>query len=380
MKRLLSIALLALCAAAASFAAFDEARAQSPFTIFERLFGPRWQPEEPKPEQQPRREREDPPIGTVYNSANDADADPKRQQKPEEYVVVIGDTLAEQLAQGLAEAFFAEHPDVAVIKKVRASSGLVRSDFFNWIAEAGKLAAGERATAFVVMLGANDRQVLRDETGPHEFRSDRWRDLYAKRVDEFLARLKEKNIPIYLAGMPPMSAPRLSADMQYINEILRERAARAGIRYVDVWEGFVDEQGQFASSGPAMDGQTRRLRIADGIHFTRFGARKLAHYVERDLLRLFDSRVRSPYLPYGLELDPAAPGTKPVAGPVIPLTTPIGQGRVLEGEKQNVSAPTFIDPETKKTLVEGVPPAPVNGRADDFRWPRPAASFETKQN
>lgn len=378
MKRLSALALLVFFVSAASLAAFDHARAQSPFTIFERLFGPRYQPDEPRREEQPQ-ERQDPTLGTVYNSADAADADAKRPEKPQEYVVVIGDTMAEQLAQGLAEAFFSEHAEVAVIKKVRASSGLVRSDFYNWVTEAGNVIANERASAFAVMLGSNDRQALRDGNNSHEFRSDRWRELYAKRLDDFLAKLKEKNTPIYVVGMPPVSAPKASADMQYINEILRERAARAGVRYVDVWEGFIDEQGQFAISGAAMDGQVRRLRISDGVHFTRFGSRKLAHYVERDLLRLFDSRVRSPYLPYGLDQGPNVSGVKPAIGPVIPLTTPVGQGRVLDGEKQDTSAvPTFLDPNTRKTLVDGVPPAPVDGRADDFRWPRPSSSFEKK--
>ena len=370
--------LVLLLSAAASFGGVERAQAQSPFTIFERLFGPRWQPEERR-EEQPQ-ERQDPTAGTVYNSANDADADAKRPEKPQEYVVVIGDTMAEQLAQGLAEAFFTEHPEVAVIKKVRASSGLVRADFYNWATEAGNIVAKERVTAFVVMLGSNDRQQLRDEKGNFfEIRSDQWRELYVKRVDDFLAKLKDKNTPIYVMGMPPVSSQRANGDMQYINEILRERAARAGVRYVDVWEGFVDEQGQFASSGAAMDGQMRRLRLSDGVHFTRPGSRKLAHYVERDLLRLFESRVRSPFLPYGLDQGPNISGVRPPIGPVIPLTTPIGQGRILEGEKQTTGAtPNFIDPDTKKILVEGVPLTPKDGRADDFRWPRPSSSFEKK--
>jgi hypothetical protein len=374
MSRPLAAVFAVLGLAAVSLGAAGQAHAQSPFTIFERLFGPRWQPEpQQRPDPRPV-EREDPLVGTVYLSANAADTDTKRQEPPQEYVVVIGDVMAEQLAQGLAEAFFADHPEVAVIKKVRAISGHVRQDFYNWVTEAGNIVANERATAFVAMLGVNDRQQLRDEAGFHEFRSDRWRELYAKRIDDFIAKLKEKNTPIYLVGLPAVSAPRATADMQYINEILRERAARANVRYVDVWEGFVDEQGQFASSGAAMDGQMRRLRAGDGVHFTRFGSRKLAHYVERDLLRLFDSRVRSPFLPYGLDQGPNLSGVRPAIGPVIPLTTPIGQSRVLEGDAQKTSVPPVrVDEITRKTLVEGVPQTPVSGRADDFRWPRPEA-------
>ena len=375
MKRVLL--LLSLVAAALPFAASEHAQAQSPFQLFDRLFGPRWQPEERLERKEEPKEREDPTVGTVYNSAAAADADAKRAEKPQEYVVVIGDTMADQLSQGLAEAFFSEHAELAVIRKVRASSGLVRNDFFDWFKEAGNIVANERASAYVVMLGSNDRQPLRDGNNNVEIRSDRWRELYAKRIDDLLTKLKEKNTPIYVVGMPPVSVQRANGDMQYLNEILRERAAHAGVRYVDVWEGFIDEQGQFASSGVALDGQTRRLRIADGVHFTRAGARKLAHYVERDLLRVFDSRVRSPYLPYGIDLEAMKSGVKPAVGPVIPLTTPVGVGRVLEGEQPSAT-PNFLDADTKRTLAEGVPPTPVDGRADDFRWPRPSSSFEKK--
>ncbi len=360
----------------ATLAALLPAAAQAQ-SLFDMLFGQRrWQPEQ---QQEPEKPREDPSLGTVYNSSNDADADPKRQAKPQEYVVVIGDSIADQLAAGLAEAFLTERPEVAIVKKTRSSSGLVRSDYYNWITEAGNIVANERATAFVIMLGSNDRQQLRDETGAHEIRSDRWREIYVKRVDDLLAKLKEKNTPIYLVGMPAMGSARLSSDMQYLNEIFRERAVKAGVRYVDVWDGFVDQQGQFISTGPALDGQTRRLRVGDGVHFTRFGSRKLAHYAELDLVRLFDARVRGPFLPYGVEQGPITPGTKPIAGPILPLTMPVGQARGLEGAIQNTSAvPAVIDPNAAKTLVDGVPVPPVDGRADDFRWPRPAVSFPVK--
>jgi hypothetical protein len=377
MTRLIRIGLIA--AALLSGSAIAPVQAQSPFSIFEQLFRPRWQPEpqrdrDPAPRRAPREEA---PDGTVYNSSAEADADAKRAAKPQEYVIVIGDTLAEQLAQGLAEAFLAERAEVAIVKKVRASSGLVRIDFHNWIAEAASIVANERATAFVVMLGANDRQALRDETGAHEIRSERWREIYIQRVDELIAKLKEKNVPVLIVGMPAMRLQRLSDDMTYINEILRERATKAGVRYVDVWDGFVDEKGQFMSSGPALDGQTRRLRLGDGVHMTRFGSRKLAHYAELDLIRLFDARARGPLLPFGVQI-PTLPGVKPIAGPVLPLTSPMSPARTLVGATEKRDAlPEAIDPDAAKTLVDGVPARPVAGRADDFAWPRRGPVAET---
>jgi len=364
-KKLLVFLLMFACAGAI---AADSVRAQS---FLEQLFG-RWPDRNEKKEEKPR-EEVTPLIGTVYNSSNDAINDPKRQTKPTEFVVVIGDTMADQLAQGLAEAFFTERAEVAIVKKVRASSGMVRADFYDWIAEANKIIASEPATAFVIMLGANDRQPLRAAQGAHEFRSDRWREIYSQRIDQLLSVLKEKRVSIFFMGLPPTSSPRLTNDMAYINEIIRERSVKAEVRYVDIWEAFVDDKGQYVSTGPALDGQTRRLRLGDGIHFTRFGARKLAHYPERDLIRLFDARQRGPVIPFGTDGGPQIPGVKPLAGPILPLTMPIAPQGGLLGAKQNTNAvPGAIDPNAAKTLVEGVPQAAVPGRADDFGWPNRA--------
>lgn len=312
--------------------------------------------------------------GQTFTSTDQADT--HRPSPATEYILVFGDTLADNLAQGLADAFVAEHPEVAIIRKTRASSGLVRADFYDWPAQVPGLLEKEKATAIAVMIGANDRQAMRDADGVHEPRSDRWRELYVKRVDEMLAKLAQKSVPVFVIGLPSMQNGRLHADMPYINEILRERAQAIGAYYIDIWEGFVDDGGGFIFTGPALDGQTRRLRLGDGVHFSRAGGRKIAHYLERDLLRLFEQRAAGrPFVP-SVRLDGTAPATpsatapsspsRPAAGPVIPLNLPSGPAGQLAGAAKPASAP--VDAVAAKVLVEGKPVEPVSGRADDFRW------------
>ena len=95
-------------------------------------------------------------------------------------------------------------------------------------------------------------------------------------------------------GLPSQRGPKASADSAYLNDLYRSRAEKAGIIYVDVWDGFVDEAGKFAPQGPDYQGQIRRLRTGDGIHFTKYGARKLALYVEREIERLAAQGSRWP--------------------------------------------------------------------------------------
>ena len=117
----------------------------------------------------------------------------------------------------------------------------------------------------------------------HEFRSEKWGELYARRVDEMIGVLKAKGAPVFWVGLPPVRGARATSEAVYLNDIYRGRAEKAGIVYIDVWDGFVDESGRFVTQGPDFEGQTRSLRTADGVHFTKPGARKLAHYVEREV-------------------------------------------------------------------------------------------------
>jgi hypothetical protein len=111
------------------------------------------------------------------------------------------------------------------------------------------------------------------------------------------------------------------------------------------------------------------------VHFTRVGARKVAHYVERDLIRLFDQGPRGPIVPR--EGPEVAPSGRPVAGPVLPLTQPSGPVGALAGGEapKNASA----DSAATRVLVEGMPAEPVGGRADDFRWPRSAVTLAPQE-
>ena len=63
-------------------------------------------------------------------------------------------------------------------------------------------------------------------------------------------------------GRPAAAArARATAAAVYLNELYRSRAEKAGIIYIDVWDGFVDEGGRYVLQGPDFEGQTRRLRV-----------------------------------------------------------------------------------------------------------------------
>ena len=209
----------------------------------------------------------------------------------------------------------------------------------------------------------------------YEFRSDKWNELYIKRIDDLIAVLKAKNVPVFWVGMPPIRNPKISADLSYLNDLYRSRAEKAGITYIDTWDGFVDDAGRFVMQGPDFEGQIRRLRSGDGVHFTQPGARKLAHYVEREIQRALMAHATPVALPAVDEPAPQAPAprpgnaatARPLAGPVMPLTAAAEADELVGGASARQTA---VDPIAARVLVRGEPVRVPIGRADDFVWPR----------
>ena len=211
--------------------------------------------------------------------------------------------------------------------------------------------------------------------GSYDFHTDQWAELYVKRIDEMIAALKSKGVPVLWVGLPALRGTKSTSDMAYLDELYRERAERAGINYVDIWDGFVDDQGRYAVDGPDFEGQIRRLRTADGVHFTKAGAVKLASYVDHELRRVMSNHV-API---------ALPGPAGVAGQARRAAARRRSGVAADRFKHrrrrrrrllgagSQPAPLASDPLAQKVLDRGAPITAAAGRADDFSWPRPQA-------
>jgi hypothetical protein len=213
----------------------------------------------------------------------------------------------------------------------------------------------------------------RSPNGVYEFREDRWVELYTRKIEEMIGVLKSKGVPVLWVGLPAVRGTKATADMLFLDSLYRDAAGKAGITYVDVWDGFVDEAGRFLQRGPDFEGQPRKLRADDGVFFTKAGARKLAHYVEREVTRLMAGRSAPVALPTepatpDANAEPGKPARRPLAGPILPLVaSSVGTDQLLGGPG---SRPAAVDALAARTLVKGEALSAPAGRADDFAWPR----------
>jgi hypothetical protein len=361
----------------------------------------------------------------------------KLETPPTSTVVVVGDSMADWLGYGLDEIYADQpdigierkiRPSAGLIRYDSKNEAL------DWPQTIKEALANGKPNAIVVMLGLNDRAPLRDKAPPqpstkrigdagqgqginqganqpanppgqasqdktaapadteappqaaaqnetprpvpggsYDFHTDQWATLYAKRIDEMIAALKSKGVPVIWVGLPAIRGTKSTSDMGYLDELYRGRAEKAGIAYVDIWDGFVDDQGRYAVQGPDFEGQIRRLRTADGVHFTKAGAVKLASFVERELRRLMSIRG----VPVALPAPEGAPksgaaGARPDVGPVLPLSASGGDGGDLAGGGGRATQ-AISDPLAMRVLTRGDPLPAAAGRADDFSWPRPGA-------
>lgn len=222
----------------------------------------------------------------------------KSDTTPTLTVMVFGDSMSDWLAYGLEDAF-EDSPEIGIVRKGKIGSGLLRYDArsdLDWWSVVRDTLAQEKTDYVVMMLGINDRQNIResqlqkaaekaakekeekkdekeqaasdpnDESTPNattedddeimvperrpkpvprgvvEFRSERWEQVYGKRIDDTIAALKSRGVPVLWVGLPPIRGTKSTANVQYLNDLFRAHAEKAGITYVDVWDGFVDRK------------------------------------------------------------------------------------------------------------------------------------------
>jgi hypothetical protein len=393
--------------------------------FFENLFGGgddrNWRREPaPRYRARPSRERQ---RHVDYSHA----PPPSKAAKPEPGVpvtsiVVMGDGMADWLAYGLEDAF-SDTPNVEIVRKAKQYSGLIHyqahSDL-DWWHVARDILAKQKPNYVVMMLGIHDRQNISERdvakeaekqtaekkateqanagtskdaagkgaateqtatkqhkkvNGPLEFRTDQWAKAYSHRIDETIAALKSRGVPVFWVGLPSIRGTKSTADALYLNGLYRARAERDGAVYIDVWDGFVDDSGKYTSYGPDYEGQMRRLRTPDGVFFTKYGARKLAHYVEREIRRYMNNRavVALPTGPVAPVPGKGSSAARPLVGPVVPLTSISGGGNTLLGAAG--TQPAFNDAIAASVLVKGDALKAPPGRADDHAWPPGSAKY-----
>lgn len=245
--------------------------AQKKKTLWDLLFG-----EEETPQRSTRRSPKT-PVARLPPAVPAIEKSPTATR-----LVVFGDSLAVDLSKAL-ERFHAEDPNIVVLGQGVGSSGFVRDDFFDWNGALADAIALDSFDIAVIIIGINDRQNLSVAGESVAPLSEEWKAAYTARLNRFLQQLRSAQKPVIWMGLPPMEATTYSGAITQISSLHRLAAFGGGAEFVDIYERFTDEAGNFANMGPDLNGQTVSMRKSDGIHFSAAGSDKLAFYINQSL-------------------------------------------------------------------------------------------------
>ncbi|MGE6743699.1 hypothetical protein ACQKGC_25820 [Allorhizobium pseudoryzae] len=181
----------------------------------------------------------------------------------------------------------------------------------------------------------------------------------------------ERKLPLLWVGLPAFQSSSLTADAVTLNGIYRPTIEKAGGEFIDIWDGFVNEDGQFIITGSDINGQQVRLRSPDGIGFTDAGKRKLAFYVEKVVKRHLGGldpgaliRLDAGNLPLITSLPPEAAASVP-SQPISLSDPQLDGGDSLLGG--GLPPTTASDSPRNLLLTRGQLPDPPAGRIDNYR-------------
>ncbi|WP_342893089.1 GDSL-type esterase/lipase family protein [Roseibium sp. AS2] len=275
-------------------------------------------------------------------------------------ILVVGDRMARGVADGL-KFTLAEKPQIRVEPVTEDKAGFTGAPPPDWATQVLSKIRGADVKAVVVMIGQQDIGRTFPGEPPVEFMTAEWLDIYRDKVAALVRVVRQEKKPLIWAGLPPSDDELVNADFTQLNSLFKAGAQDRRVRYVDIWDIFLAEDGSYSSYGPDVDGKNTRLRTGDRIGFTWAGYRKVAFFVERELSRLLGGYGGLAF--EGVEDDPN----------FIVLTgrTTSPESLLLGGEDDKA-----IDPAsgTYGFFVRGDPLPPMTGRVDDPRLPAEGAS------
>jgi hypothetical protein len=197
------------------------------------------------------------------------DADPLR-------VYAAGDSLVGGWGEALVNQA-GNSNGIEVDLDFEVSTGLVRTDFYNW---PGRLQTKiEELNPEVVVLGfgGNDAQPMNVGGTSVDVLDPRWQAEYRERVGAVMDFINQGGRKLIWVGTPNHPEPDLTAKFAVMNQIFKEEAAaRSNITFIDTWARFASPDGGYAPFIPNEQGEFIDVRAGDGFHLNFDGVNILA--------------------------------------------------------------------------------------------------------
>ncbi len=180
---------------------------------------------------------------------------------------VAGDSLAEVPGQALERV---TDPALAVVGvESRLSTGLARTDLYNWFTRIQQAEAQLKPNVVVFSFGADDAHDYMGGAHVGPFGSPSWIAEYRRRVDGVTRELNAAGIYVVWLGLPIPDGPGFKKSFPVVNTILESVAKNHAKQstFVDTWHMLDDFHGRYTAY-LRVHGKLTLLRLPDGVHYT----------------------------------------------------------------------------------------------------------------
>lgn len=246
----------------------------------------------------------EPPTPTTGAPRVPTPADPAR-------VLLVGDSEAQGLEPFLRTVLEADSL-TTLTTDGRNSTGLVRSDVFDWHAHLVQTLPESAPDIVVAFFGGNDGQPFIDrQANPVD--SPEWRAEYGARVGAVMDLVRSAGRTLIWIGVPIPGDADLRARLTVQNAVVTEQAAaRPDVVFIDTWTLSAGIDGDYAPLVlDPLSGTYRAIRAErDEFHLNTAGAKILAasvgHAISDDLVRRGATQAGASA---PTTVDPMGPGT-----------------------------------------------------------------------
>tara|TARA_B110001454_G_scaffold219202_1_gene251953 strand:- start:32595 stop:33632 length:1038 start_codon:yes stop_codon:yes gene_type:complete len=204
--------------------------------------------------------------------------DPPSPKAPgtQKSILIIGDSI---LKSGLQEHFernlVQRNENTTMEIKSKSGTGLSRPDVFDWVNYVDK--QKDKYEKMLIFLGTNDAQSLLINKKAIPFDSKEWKDEYSLRVRTLLQKACSKSKQVYWVSSLRMRSDSFDAKMRSLHEVVRKeiKTQSSCAQYISAFQWFTKKSkytDTWTTESKKNGKKTIKLRVADGIHLTYWGA------------------------------------------------------------------------------------------------------------
>lgn len=197
-------------------------------------------------------------------------------------ILVIGDSIGISISWGINE-FVQANYHLTLDNFAKVSTGLSYPKFYNWPEKLDEFLSQKKYDLGIVLIGANDPQMMTVESGGLIFKTAEWKAEYLERIRAIVNKFNAAKMNLYWLELPPMGPAKYQGDTRFINACFKEASEKYKFTFIPMTYVLGNEKGEYDKYLPYR-GKRTLMRADDDIHLTVVAAKKM---VQEILVKIF---------------------------------------------------------------------------------------------